>query len=1354
MASCYWIPSVRNKNNDLVESKLYKELTFLTRDRKLTEDVYWATKTDVFNEYYSGLAKDENGEYLIKDLITKTGFDTYVGIANIERQAGAGESISSYYDGLVKAEEKNKTNPFSEGYAVVPLGDRLGVHKGINSETVLKERRYHEFLEKKLKEWGVSVGVLTEAEERAGLNGLTDFSRARRTLDGLVEIIRIAKGEKGEGALSEEFAHLALEMLDVPLKSRLYASITEEKAREILGEQYDQYLEKYGDFETVQKEVAGKMLSKALENNFENTTQIQKGLLQRLVDYFKKFFSKFDHFSLMRGRTEIESNFNKLAKEILNGGLKSEMSLVNISATKALAQLDNTISLESTLREAVEKAIETEQKRLLIYKSDMTFAGKQRNKIARLKEAAASDATLLEGFMEYVGYAHKDLHSLVERMKNLNGATLEEEAKLLRTIRDYAASYDDTLSYARRILFRFNLESEVSEPLDALVKSMESSSNYIKDLWKEESKSILKRLVQPIMGDELIVPFGKHAGTVYSLDKLLEEVSEDIGLLERWALPMNVSTDVILQSIDYAVKDRLYQSRKMAIDFERRILEAQNKLGKDESTDFMFERDSEGNLTGKYVRKYNYTAYDKARSAFAKELAERFNISENANPKETLDRKDRRAYYQAWRNWSSHNQVVTEDGRVPADKYLNPAFSNLTAKQMEYYNTFMELKTEMEQLLPEGMTNTYNIVKVRAKAGESLQKGNIKGYVKEKLSDFALVTGEDSERLGVENALTDFSGNIYRYLPMHYIKTAKGENMNSMSTNATSSLILYGNAVARYNQLDQIANTLEVSYMALKARDVGKTKNGLSLKSMFRNEKGEEEGATVYKEDGSKELVKRLRDYLDKALYQEGVQDYKREFGGKVYSLKKANDALMSYTALKGMGLNFASQFANIMNGVSQNLIESIWAKEKMTMADIGKANQIYFKNLGDILKYKETGQTSNKLAMLLRLVDANQDWTESVSEKYSGTTQMILKHLNSSLLTIGQGLGDHYLKHLTAIAFLNNKKLKLNGEEVDVLDAIEEYYIDENDKGKGMGIRFKEGVTDSLDAKVDFDSYFSNMSQQMLKLNQRMYGVYNTIDKPALSKYIVGSWLLTFRNWLPRMVHARIAKTHYNVAEKEWDQGYYNSYIYAIKELYKVKKDIEFLDAVKVLLGSQKKAEELGFDMKVINNIRRTLTDMGLVAFFTILSMMLSHLYGLDEEDKKKRKQNIAKMSQFDKYLLYFVTRNEIELGSTSPFALKIASEQTKQIVTNSFTPASTGMDIINNMFQLVYVHDIDGFHFGTDSKVWGKDKRFKEGQTPFWKYSKASTAATRLMFPWVDNTSRMDDPLEQAKALLIYRR
>lgn len=1355
MSSCFIIPSVRDKNNNLVESKLFRGLASLTRDRALTEDIYWATKLKEFDTYYPNLGKDDSGEILLTELITKTEFGDRVGIHNIEKALKAEGNVESYYDGLVKADKLNKNNPYAVKYSVAPIGNRLGVAKDVDSSVISKDKAYHEYLRDTLANWGVSVGALTEQEEYLGLNGVTDFSRAGKTLNGLVELIRLAKGEKGENALSEEFAHLALEMLPTPLKGRLYNTITEEKAKEVLGELYDSYLERYGTFEGVQKEVAGKLLSQALENNFNNTDKVQKTLLQRLVQFFKDFFSKFDHFSLLRAKTDIESNFNKLAREILDRGLTSELSLNNITATESLAQLEQVETLESVLTKAIEDSLTTEEKRLLIYKSDEEFVEKQKVRIKSLKDAKASEGTLLYGFMDHVKDAHKDLESLFKRMKNIKGATLEEEAKLLRTIRDYANSYEQTVEYTGDILSKFELPEDVAEPLDELYSNMLKLRSNIQKMWKQQSKDILKRIVQPLMGDEVVVPFGKNAGHKFSIDEMLNEAFEDIGMVERWFLPMNVSSDIILQSIDYTLKDRLFKARLDAVEYERQILAMQEKLGKNTPTDFMFERDNEGNLTGSYITKHNYALYNEAKRKFAKSLNERYGIPDKANAKEILSRKDFKAYRKEWALWKRENETTDEDGiTTPSDKYLNPQYTNLTDKQFEYYEAFLTLKQKMDRLLPEGMTDLYNTVKVRAKSGESLSKGDIKGFVKEKISDFALVTGEDSERLGTENALTDFSGNVYRYLPMHYISMGKGENKNSISTDASSSLIIYGNAIARYHQLDQVANTLEVAYQALKQRPVVRKKNGLRLMSMFKNEEGEREGRPIYLDEGSANLIGRLRDYLDKNLYQEGVQDYKKEFGGKVYSLKKANDALMSYTALKGMGLNFASQFANVLNGFSQNLMESMWAKEKMNLVDMKVAHSLYFKNIGDILKYKETGKTTNKLAILLRMLDVNQDWNESINEKYSNTTQLLLKHLNSSLLTIGQGLGDHYLKHMTALSFINHKKLLLNGKEVNLVDAIEDYYIDPKDKTKGMSIRFKEGVTGINGEEVTFDSYLSNTSQQITKLNQRMYGVYNTVDKPALSKYILGNWLLTFRNWLPRMVHARIAKPHYNIAEQEWDQGYYASYAMMVKELYNMKKDIQLLDAMQALLGNKEVAAKLGFDEKTINNVRRSLTDMAFVAFFTILGIMLSHHYGLDEDDKEKRKANIAKMSQFDKYLLYFIVRNEIELGSTSPAAIKITSEQAKQIVSNSFTPGSTAMDLLNNVFSLVYVHDIDGIHVGSDPKLWGKDPMFKEGETPFWKYSKASTSLTRLMFPWVDNTTRLDDPLDQAKSLLIYRK
>lgn len=1354
MSSCAIIPKVLNKNNEIVDSKLFRELTSIIQKRDLTVNVYKATKLDTFKNLYPNLKLDENSEVLLSELITKTDLDKIIGVNKILDKINTEGEYSTYREGIKEAIKKNENNPFSEKYVVVPSNNTFNITTDTRLEDIKKENSYNDYIRKTLDSWGVAVGALDSHEEYLGLQGITDFSRASKTLDGMVELIRLAKGEKGEKALSEEFAHLALEMMSTPLKSRIYNSISEEKAKEVLGDLYDSYYERYNNFEDIQKEVAGKLFSKALENNYELATNTQKNLLQRLIEFFKNFFSKFNHFDLLRAKTDIETNFNKLAKEVLNGGLKDEMSLLNITATQSLAKMEEIKTKESLLKEAIKKAINTEEKRALLFKSDKEFLEKQKLRIEQLNESLVSDNTLLEGFSDYVFKANSDLDSLLNRLKNIKGTSIEEEARVLRQIRDYAASYENVLGYTSELLNNFDIEEESKEVLDSLYSSMSRMRSEINRLWEVQSKSILKRIVTPLMGEEVIVPFGKNASKKFSVDDMIDEAFEDIGALERWFLPMNVSSDIILQSIDYTLKDKLHQARIQALNYERKILELQRNLGSGVSTEFMFERDEKGNLTGRYISNYDTSKYRKERNKFVESLYKRFNLKKGDNPREVLIPRDYRVYKRLWGDWLRENTVREDGVSRPADKYISKAYTSLTARQKEYYTKFLEIKKEMDELLPEGMTELFNAVKVRTKSGESLRRGDIKGLIKEKLSDFSLVTGEDSERLGSENALTDFSGNVFRYLPMHYINISKGEGLNNMSVDATSSLIIYGNAIARYNQLDSITNTLEVSYMALKERDVRAKKNGLSLKSSFRNLIGEKSEDSVYLAKGSAKLIGRLRDYLDKNLYQEGVEDYKKEFGGKVYSLRKANDALMSYTALKGMGLNFASQFANIVNGFSQNIIESIWAKEKFNHSDLVKAHQIYFNNLGDIIKYKETGETTNKLALVLRLIDANQDWDSSIKERYSGTAQLLLKHLNSSLLTIGQSLGDHYLKHITSLAYLSHKKVKLNGKEINFLDALEEAYIDPNNKQKGITLKLKEGVTDLIDNEINLDDFLSNISQQITKLNQRMYGVYNNIDKPALSKYILGNWLLTFKNWLPRMLHARLAKTHYNVAEKEWEQGYYTSYTMVVKELYKMKKDLQLLEALKVLLGSKESAKKLGFDDKVIYNIQRTLTDVAMVMFFTLASIILSHIYGLDEDDDEKRKENIKRMSQLDKYLMYFIVRNEVELGTTSPFAFKVFTEQSKSIINNTAIPANTLFELIHNTTSMIYIHDIEGLHVGNDEKVWGMDKRYKKGEDPIWKYSRGSAALTRLVVPFIDNTSKMDDPLKQAKNLLIYRK
>lgn len=1355
MASCAIIPQVRNKNNEVVDSKLFRELTDLIKDRNDVVNIYKAIKLKEFQSLYPNLPLDDNNEPTL-DSILSIGFDEIVGMSKLSDYAGVTGEYEGYIEGIDKALELNERNRLSESYTIIPKENKFILSKDSSARDLHREKNFHDLLTSTLERWGVSIGALTEHEEYLGLSGVTDFSRAKRSIDGVVEIIRLAKGEKGREALSEEFSHLALEMLNTPLKDRLYQTITEVKAREVLGDLYDTYLERYNHFfSSIQKEVAGKLLSQALENNYNNTSHAQESLLRRLVDFFKRFFSQFDYRTLIKEMNNIEAPFNKLAREILDGDLSNEMSLSNITASETLAKIEEVDKIKEAFDEALNKALEVEKKRLMIYKSDPTFKANQEAKIKQLEDSKIDITEATKGYSEYLQDSHNKLKSLFERMKELKGATLEEEASLLRKIKDYAASYEQAIEYAFVLSQDYQLDEALEEHFNKLYSEMSKLKTAINKMWKTQSKSIVKRIVEPLMGGDVIVPFGKNAGHVFNIDEMLDEAFEDIGMMERWFLPMNISSDIILQAVDYTLKDRLYQARVMALEYENRILNLQDTLGKGASTEFMFERDEKGNLTGNYISQYDTRKYNADKREFFKELSTKYGVPSDKSAKEILTRKEYRRYLLEARKWFKVNRVKEADGSYrPSDKYTSIKYKSLTPAQKEYHTKFLELKHEMELLLPTGLTNVHNAVKVRASTGELLQKGNIKGIGREMVSSLSFVTGEDSQVLGSQKTLTDFSGNIYRYLPMHYLHAGKGENLNALSTDASSGLIVYGDAIARYHQLNQIANTLEVTYQMLLERPVVAKKDGIRLFTTITDKLGGGISSPVHMTKGTELLVGRLRDYLDKNLYQEGIQDYKKEIGGKIYSAKKANDALMSYAALKGMGLNIMAQVANVLNGASQNIIESLWAKERFSMGDYYSAQKIYFSNLTDILKYHETGRTTNKLPILLRLLDANQDWTDTVRNKYSSTTKKLLDHLDASLLTSFQGMGDHYLKHTTAIALLEKTKVKIGDKEVKLLDALEVVYKDPSNKAKGVKLEFKEGVKNLLDQDIELDSYLSNLSQQMTKLNQKMYGVYNAVDKPALSKYILGTWALTFRNWLPRMLHERFARPYYDLGEKEWNEGYYTTWFSTLKQLYTARKNISFIDAALVLAGNKNAAEKLNIDEKALKGIRKVVTENLIIFSLFVASSLLSHLYGLDEEDKNIRKDNIAKMTNFDVLLVYFVNRLEIEMGTTSPFAAKISSEQAKQLASNTLIPASTAMDVVHNFFSMFYTHDIEGLHVGLDKKVWGKSDRYNEEKDPIYKYSKASTAATRLFFPFLENTERMEDPIKQAKALLVYRR
>lgn len=122
---------------------------------------------------------------------------------------------------------------------------------------------------------GVGIGVL---EEFQNIHGVFDPQGAKNAATGLINLIRVAKGEKGDAAISEEFAHLVdaiLRQQNSPIYDRLNALLdNEDIIKEIFEREesgsYDIYYRLYGGNNALMiAEARAKLIAKHIIKNEE-----------------------------------------------------------------------------------------------------------------------------------------------------------------------------------------------------------------------------------------------------------------------------------------------------------------------------------------------------------------------------------------------------------------------------------------------------------------------------------------------------------------------------------------------------------------------------------------------------------------------------------------------------------------------------------------------------------------------------------------------------------------------------------------------------------------------------------------------------------------------------------------------------------------------------------------------------------------------------------------------------------------------------------------------------------------------------------------------------------------------------
>ena len=267
--ACVWIPSVKTKDGDVRESKLFTDLlSFTSHNRTETVDMWnYLTSPQFLNRYGFNIKKDDAGEVILEDVLKKGINRDLLEDAKItailNRKIGAvkdgklqfyADTTANYQHLSKTAAEFNTTSEYRGKYVAVIRQDENGIYlstERVNeeNESLAKKITKNYYLNQQIANILTPMGITTEQiygmQDSMHAKGMVDYENAEETAEGFISLIKISEGMAGQQALPEEFAHLMIDLLqDDVLVQRLLKTVAP-RIKEILGEDFEDY---YADY--------------------------------------------------------------------------------------------------------------------------------------------------------------------------------------------------------------------------------------------------------------------------------------------------------------------------------------------------------------------------------------------------------------------------------------------------------------------------------------------------------------------------------------------------------------------------------------------------------------------------------------------------------------------------------------------------------------------------------------------------------------------------------------------------------------------------------------------------------------------------------------------------------------------------------------------------------------------------------------------------------------------------------------------------------------------------------------------------------------------------------------------------
>lgn len=999
-------------------------------------------------------------------------------------------------------------------YTFVKFNEQMSLFQKTAKTAEEPIKRLDALLKDYMQRAGFTVVEQERVLTRAG-NEAIAHTEVVKTKDGFVRLVRVAKGKAKADTLSEEAAHIAVELAeDNPLTQRLISLIHETPYYEEVKKEYGEEVE-YQDDYAIRKEAAGKLIAAHLVKQGKEI----KPLIQRLVDAIWKWLTgklnKVDENALL---TEWDIIAKDFASNIISGA--------NVS----------TINKEMSAYQAAFNAEDADWIDLNLFEGDYVVRKKSIPLAveAYIKSAKNVKALLERQLVEKHATENAKIRAQIEKIEDRLQTLKEVRIGVFDKLQEFA---EEDVKYVSKSLKEFDTLQDKPRffhiaaqmlnawaGLDTLIHSGDPTADAIVSAISSSARNISVDMLQ------IYKEYVKKQAVGFTDANLFEAIADTSGWVANGLYIGNFDIPEFRYVASITEREAYFAEQRHAATVEelknkRKAWEetlAKRGMSKKDGINLFLQKNSKGELTGNLLGLYKQAFYEEKQRRYKEaqgtnrwrayyrwleantdvvvdeakwEIAQENAKAEYTLPDGTLDE----AAYNKWfaihdpwnsKEYSKMKEYVAFEPNV--DLWEDPVYTKLKndPEMFAHYNYIVEFLKSRRAMMPYARL-PYTYLPEMAAGTDMLQLGTA-GMLK------ALGTGlRDYFTVEVapdyHNDPVDASGQRIKGIPIHMLNNVLSPQEKELDF---WKVMEHFDGVAQIYEYRRIAEP-----MVLLVRDIFRTVPELVLGPDGTPMTANVSGGKHELSNGHKNALAALTHYMDAMFYEEGKEaldqiwkvGVKKDENGKIIdhgrgiSVAKFADILAAWTRRKAMGLNVFAGAVNAIFGL-QTLLTHASGGQDFKTPHVYKAFKI-------CLALGAPGTPLySKLDYISRKYNLLPDVNDIMKKDKIGADKVIFFFNEQT---------EKFNRLMTAVSRMLAIEVEINGKKMNLFEA------------------------HGLDGKTEVAGYESlsngayKFTSAINALNDKLYGDYR--NPKMYQANVVKRFAAIFRTWLFEAVEARI---------------------------------------------------------------------------------------------------------------------------------------------------------------------------------------------------------------------------------------